>query len=49
MSDVLESVYVPVAVNWSVPELATNAGFGVTAMDCSAITVSVTPGEVTVP
>jgi len=36
-------------VNWRVPATATVAGFGLMAIDVSAITVSVTPGEVTVP
>jgi hypothetical protein len=38
-----------VAVNCRVAATATVAGFGVIAIDCNAMTVSVTPGEVTVP
>src|SRR5262249_10333343 len=48
-SAVLESVYVPVAVNCNVPGREAVAGFGVTAIDCRAITVRVTPGDTTVP
>jgi len=38
-----------VAVNGIVLPTATDAGFGVIAIDVSEITVSVTPGDVTVP
>jgi hypothetical protein len=47
IAEVLASLYVPVAVNWTVAATATEAGFGVIAIDVSEITVRVTPGEVT--
>src|SRR5947207_7226223 len=49
MFEVLASLYVPVAMNKIVLPTATDAGFGVIAIDVSEITVSVTPGDVTVP
>jgi len=47
IAEVLASLYVPVAVNWRVAATATEAGFGVIAIDVSEITVRVTPGDVT--
>jgi len=49
MFEVLASLYVPVAMNEIVLPTATDAGFGVIAIEVSEITVSVTPGDVTVP
>ena len=50
MSETEPSLNVPVAVNCCVLPTFKWVGFaGVTAIDCNANTVSVTPGEVTVP
>jgi hypothetical protein len=45
MSPVLESEYVPVALNWTVSPAATDVGLAFTAMDCSVLCGLLVPDE----